>query len=143
MDALVDANVWFPILLERHEHHRAASDWWNAAPAGSATWCRTTQLAILRLLTNQTVIGTDVMHPEAAWDTWQRLSHDERTAFLAAEPAGIDLHWRANLAGRVPTPKLWADAYLAALAETAGLEMVTFDRGFRQFSLTRLTLLTP
>lgn len=144
MSALVDTNVWFPILLERHEHHGVAWRWWERQAAGAAVWCRVAQLGVVRLLTNRTVMGEAVLAPEDAWATWQRLAHDERCSFLAAEPAGVDVMMRANVAGRSPSPKLWADAYLAALADSAGLGMVTFDRDFRRFpSLPALSLLDP
>ncbi len=143
MDALVEANVWLPILVERHEHHRPATTWWEKRTPGSATWCRFTQHAILRLLTNRVVMGDAVRSPTDAWETWQRLILDERTAFMPTEPPDLDDLWRSNIETRAPTPKLWTDAYLAALAESARLEMVTFDAGFKQFSLSRITVLRP
>ena len=141
MDALVDANVWFPILLERHEHHRRATAWWENRSPGSATWCRFTQHAILRLLTNRAVMNHAARSAEEAWETWQRLILDDRTAFLPTEPTGLDRIWRSNIKGRAATPKLWTDAYLAALAECTGLEMVTFDAGFKTFALSQLNVL--
>lgn len=36
---------------------------------------------------------------------------------------------------------MWNDPYLAAFSEVAGLEMVTFDRGFVQYKLTACTIL--
>jgi len=44
---------------------------------------------------------------------------------------------------REPSPDLWTDAWLAALAEASDCEMVTFDRGFRSFSRLKLRLLVP
>jgi predicted nucleic acid-binding protein len=38
--------------------------------------------------------------------------------------------------------KVWNDAYLAAFAEAAAVEMVTFDQGFKQFNLAHCTILT-
>lgn len=39
------------------------------------------------------------------------------------------------------SPKLWMDAWLAAFAICAGLQLVTFDRGFAQFAGLELLLL--
>ena len=36
--------------------------------------------------------------------------------------------------GATFSPKVWNDAYLAAFARTAGLTLITFDRGFAQFT---------
>jgi predicted nucleic acid-binding protein len=41
------------------------------------------------------------------------------------------------------SPKLWMDAWLAALAMGANLQLVTFDRGFTQFDGLNLLLLDP
>jgi len=41
-----------------------------------------------------------------------------------------------------PQPsRLWNDALLAATAEAAGLRMVTFDKDFERFNLSRLKVL--
>lgn len=117
--------------------------WWEALEAGKACWCRPIQQTVLRLLTNEAIMTENVLSPEQAWEVWEKLLPDERTAFLPLEPAGIEAHWRFHLTGRAPTPKLWMDAYLAAWAKAAGLAFTTFDKGFRQFSLEKLQLLTP
>jgi len=38
-------------------------------------------------------------------------------------------------------PRLWTDAYLAALSMSAGLRLVTFDRDFERFGLERCLIL--
>jgi len=40
-----------------------------------------------------------------------------------------------------PTPNLWTDAWLAALAMSLDYEMTTFDRGFKSFRELNLRLL--
>ena len=45
------------------------------------------------------------------------------------------------VAGRQPTPNLWTDAWLAALARSLDHELVTFDRGFKSFDGIKLNLL--
>lgn len=141
MPALVDANVWLPILHAGHIHHAVAHQWWSRQTDGSCCWCRPVQQTILRLLTNRTILGDATLSPEEAWLVWEKLSRDERVAFLPLEPVDIDAAWQRNIAGRVATPKLWMDAYLAAWAESARLSLVTFDSGFRHFSLESLLLL--
>jgi predicted nucleic acid-binding protein len=39
------------------------------------------------------------------------------------------------------SPKVWNDAFLAALAMTAGFDLVTFDKGFAQYAGLRFTIL--
>jgi toxin-antitoxin system PIN domain toxin len=141
MTALVDANVWLPVLVERHEHHAVATAWWRERAAASCCWCRPVQQTVLRHLTNRTVMGDNTHTPAAAWLVWEKLVLDERSAFLPLEPSGLDEAWRQNIATRQSTPKLWMDAYLAAWAATAGVSFVTFDSGFKSYPLPQLELL--
>lgn len=143
MSALVDANVWLPILVERHEHHGRARSWWDSVGPGEACWCRPIQQTILRLLCNRTIMEADVLMPEHAWRTWDQLVMDERTAFLPLEPADLDSQWRRNFRGRGVSTGLWMDSFLAAWAESDELAFVTFDSGFRNYQLSRLELLSP
>ena len=143
MTALVDANVWLPILVARHAHSRMAQTWWQNRSAGSCCWCRPVQQTVLRLLTNRTVMGEDTLSPDDAWLLWEKLILDERCAFLPMEPAGLEEAWRRNISGRAASPKLWMDAYLAVWADSAGLLFVTFDGGFRAFSAGHLNVLEP
>jgi hypothetical protein len=51
------------------------------------------------------------------------------------------MRWRLLTQGAPFSPKIWKDAYLAAFGELAGLEIITFDRGFVKFSNVRCTIL--
>ncbi|MDP8990693.1 MAG: hypothetical protein M3N41_11515 [Acidobacteriota bacterium] len=85
---------------------------------------------MLRLLTTEAVMGRDVLTMTSAWDVYDQCCADERIAFLV-EPEALDPGLRSFSSGRCASPKLWADAYLAAFANTAGLKLITFDRAFR------------
>ena len=75
-------------------------------------------------------MGRDVLTMASAWEVYDHCCADERIAFLA-EPEALDTGLRRFSSSRRASPKLWADAYLAAFANTAGLKLVTFDRAFR------------
>jgi hypothetical protein len=47
---------------------------------------------------------------------------------MIGEPAGIDTAFRQQTGSQRAATKQWADGYLAAFAETAGIQLVTFDR---------------
>jgi predicted nucleic acid-binding protein len=69
--------------------------------------------------------------------TWRL---DERVQ-LVDEPFGFSEHWpRLALQDR-RSPKLWADAYLAAFAIADGCRLVTFDTAFKQFEPEGVDLL--
>ncbi len=123
----LDANVWLALIWDRHEHASVARSWFEQSAEGSFLFCRFTQLTVLRLLTTVAVMGHDVRTMEGAWNIWDQLTADERIVFLT-EPDDLEVHFRQH--ARLPTasPKVWADAYLLAFAQAAGLTLVTFDR---------------
>ena len=126
----LDANVWLALLWSRHVHSERAGAWFERSSEEKFFFCRITQITVLRLLTTPTVMGSDVKTMSEAWALWDKVCADDRIALLA-EPEAIEPEFRRFSALRSSSPKLWADAYLAAFAAVAGLKLVTFDRGFR------------
>jgi predicted nucleic acid-binding protein len=59
------------------------------------------------------------------------------------EPAGLEPIWHRLAALPSASPKAWMDAYLAAFASAAQLELVTFDHGFSKFAGVNVTILAP
>jgi len=98
---------------------------------------------MLRHLSNRHIMGAAVPNPKDALDTWELLSRDERLFEIEVVPAETERFLRRNVRDRdrEPSPKLWTDAWLAALAEASGVSLVTFDQGFRRFDLTSLEVL--
>ena len=136
-----DVNVWLALTHRRHIHHRIASDWFQERDE-TMYFCRFTQLAFLRLLTTEQVMGIDVRNQHAAWQAYHRWFADERIEFHREpeSPEFEKLFQELSSKGR-PSPKLWADAYLAAFARAAGLTLVTFDRGFEVIPSVRAIIL--
>ena len=66
------------------------------------------------------------------WNLYDRISNDPRVGFLN-EPRDVEVRWRNYTDLSTLSPKISSDAYLAAVARTADLQLVTFDRGFSQF----------
>ena len=142
---LCDSNVWLALALSQHVHHADARDWLETVqePA-SVLFCRATQQAFLRLLTNTAVLapyGNPPLTNQQAWRAYEALLADDRIVFRAQEPAGLDLRWKQLALRDTASPKLWMDAYLAAFALAGGYQMVTTDAAFRQFSGLDLVLL--
>lgn len=140
---LADVNVWLATLVAEHPHHEAAVTWWRdrLLPAGDRlAFCRVTQLGLLRLLTNEQVMGRSRKTVPEAWSIYQQI-HALPTVVFAPEPEGTE----ENLAEhcRIPdAPRVfWTDAYLAAFARAGGLGLVTFDQGFRRYPGLDLSLL--
>ena len=134
-----DSNVWLALVWGRQSHSEPARAWFERSAQEQFLFCRFTQLALLRLLTNVSIMGRDVKTMSSAWEIYDDCANDERIAFLA-EPDGLDSRLRMFSRSRYASPRLWADAYLAAFASAAGLRLVTFDRAFRSKPVDALVL---
>ncbi len=142
MRFLADVNVIFPLLVSRHQQRDKAVEWFECTAAGDIVLCRLARLGTLRLLCTRQVMGPDVLQPKAALEALEVLEADERVVLLH-EPDGLDAKLKTLVNACATTPNLWTDAYLAALASVAGLQLVSFDRGFSRFPGLELLLLTP
>jgi len=134
---LCDSNVWLTLALSKHALHTAAREWLETVeePA-SVFFCRATQQSFLRLLTNASVLGPYGNPPltnHEAWSAYEAFLADDRIAFRADEPVGVEPSWKDFAVRGTASPKLWMDAYLAAFALAGGYSMVTTDAAFRQF----------
>ena len=75
-----DVNVWLALTHRRHIHHQIAADWFRERDE-AMYFCRFTQLALLRLLTNEQVMGTDLRSRQEAWQAYRIWFEDERVDF--------------------------------------------------------------
>lgn len=141
MTCIADANVLFPLLVQGHAAHEVAKGWWDEQPDGAVGTCLPTRLAVLRLLTDRVAMNGTPVSPEEALNAWGRLSNDPRSLHVDGEPAEHESRFVSLVSSRQPTPNLWTDAWLAALAISLDYEMTTFDRGFKSFRGLRLRLL--
>jgi len=141
MTCIADAHVLFPLLVDRHVAHEAAQSWWEKRSDDSVALCLLTRMAVLRLLTNRVAMNGAPTTPEVALSAWRVLGADPRTVFVDAAPSTHENFFSSMVAGRQPTPNLWTDAWLAALARSLDHELVTFDRGFKSFAGIRLNVL--
>jgi toxin-antitoxin system PIN domain toxin len=123
-----DVNVWLALNYPAHIHHEAADYWYESSdPPPILVFCRHTQLSLFRLLTTKAILGQDTLSQRRCWtlfDEWL----GSGDAVFADEPAGMEDALRQRTSADSPSPKTWADAYLAAFAERANLTLVTFDR---------------
>lgn len=126
---LPDVNVWLASVWARHTHHRVARSWLIEETADIA-FCRVTQMALLRLVTNRAVTGEDSLTRREAWDLVDRLMSDQRVRYLE-EPHGLHPLWVALSKRDDRSHLLWAHDYLAAFTSAAGAELVTLDRALR------------
>ncbi len=142
MPSLCDVSFLLPLCNGRHEHHAVATAHLEETRiAGDFVICRLAALGLMRLLNNPMVMGQDACMGERAWVVYDRMMSDPRFVFRP-EPPTLETRLREFTCGFSFSPKLWQDAYLAAFAREAGLRMVTFDKGFRQFEGLDCSVLT-
>ncbi len=138
MIKLADANVWLAASADGHAHHVWAKEWFDAQGQQTCAFCRVTQMALLRHLTNSKIMGVNVQTQAEAWQTYDKLANDPRVIFLV-EPAPLETKFRSLTQATSPSHGLWTDAYLAAFAIESQTQLVTFDQGFSR--VTGLDLL--
>ena len=126
---LLDANVWVAASWGNHAQHRIVRDWLDDEHDDLA-WCRVTQMAFLRLVSNPAVTGREARTRQEAWDSFHAFADDPRVRFLD-EPDGLLPLWLSLSKRDDHSHQLWTDDYLAAFAQAAGATFVTFDAAVR------------
>jgi toxin-antitoxin system PIN domain toxin len=124
--------VWIALTYRGHIHYAAATTWLRSMPDSSELcFCRMTQLGFLRLLTTPAVMGNRAFSQAAAWDVYDDWLENGRAAFVE-EPASVDPTFRSLSQSIHSAPKDWADSYISAFAQVAGLQLVTFNQALQR-----------
>jgi toxin-antitoxin system PIN domain toxin len=121
-----DINVWLALAAPEHIHAAVARRWWEEE-SGNIAFSRFTQLGFLRLMTNAEVMDGKPLSMAAAWRVYDRLYDDERVMFVS-EPPEVEKQFRDRTSAQAASPKMWADAWLLAVAQAADGILVTFDQ---------------
>lgn len=139
---LLDINVWLALAFVAHEHHQSAKSWFDGLPEDlRCFFCRYTQQGFLRLANNPSAFPGIAVSQSEAWTMYDLFLDDPRVEF-ADEPPTLEPTWRHSTQRQEFSTKVWGDAYLAAFAQAADLELVTFDKGFVQYKNLRHTILS-
>jgi hypothetical protein len=89
-----DLNVWLALSVSGHPHNGVAINWLQQLPNDSTLiFSRYTQLGLLRLLTNTTVMGDETLTLRKAWAVYDRWLQDPRVEFYP-EPRNVDAGFR-------------------------------------------------
>ena len=125
-----DINVWLALSVGAHTHHTEAWNWLNRISDDSVLiFSRYTQIGILRLLTNQAVMGDQALTVKRAWEVYDRWQRDPRVQFYP-EPRSLDGEFRSATTpfGQLPASKWIGDCYLLAYSRGTEAKLVTFDK---------------
>jgi toxin-antitoxin system PIN domain toxin len=132
----IDVNVWLALSDATHAHHATAWAWLNRQPDDSRLiLSRYTQLGLLRLLSNTTVMGEATLTLRQAWAVYDRWLADPRVEFYP-EPRNLEAAFRqATQPFAAKQASNWVgDCWLLAFAEAAKAHLVTFDRALHAFA---------
>ena len=133
MQAVVDLNVVFALVNERHAFHQRACAWLDGQDAGLRIGiCRLTQMGLLRLLCNAAAMDGDPLTLPDAWKIYADLIRDPAVGFIP-EPDGFQADWIALCRPYGASPKVVSDAYLAAIAIRLDRPLASFDSDFLNF----------
>jgi uncharacterized protein len=125
-----DLNVWRALASPDHEHHSIAKTWWDLEP-GMICFTRFTQLCFLRLTTTAAAMDGRPYTMARAWAAYDLFYDDERVRFHS-EPGAAETRFRRTTSADTVSPKLWMDAWLLSVAESAGGTLVTLDKALRE-----------
>lgn len=131
-----DLNVWLALSVAGHSHHAEAWQWLRPLPLEvRLIFARYTQVGLLRLLTNQAVMGGQTLTLRQAWVVYERWMSDPRVEFYP-EPRGIDAAFQEATApfAAKPASKWVGDCYLLAFARESRAMLVTFDAALLAFA---------
>ncbi len=131
-----DLNVWLALSVASHSHRVEAWNWLALVPhEARLIFSRYTQIGLLRLLTNQSVMGEQTLTLRRAWGVYDRWLSDPRVD-IYPEPRGLDAGFReatAPFAGKAASKSV-GDCYLLAYAKHSDAVLVTFDKALYQLA---------
>ena len=131
-----DLNVWLALSDSGHIHSTGAWKWMKMLPDDAQLiFCRYTQVGLLRLLTNTSIIGDQTLTLRKGWDVYDRWLEDPRVE-LYPEPRNLDTGFRQTTEpfGARQAPKAVGDCFLLAYARELQAALVTFDRTLYEFA---------
>ncbi len=142
-----DINVWLALAVEEHPHHAVAKAYWQALQANPIAerglwFCRVTMLGLIRLLAQPKVMGKGVLTLAQANVVYQNFLAVPGIGLLADNESTDEILRGFLNIGNLPN-RYCTDAYLAALSESSGTRLVTFDEDFTRFKLTKILKLNP
>jgi uncharacterized protein len=131
-----DLNVWLALSDPGHAHSAGAWKWREILPDDhKLIFSRYTQIGLLRLLTNVSVMGDQTLTLRKAWGVYDRWLEDPRVE-LYPEPRNLDTGFRQTTEpfGARQAPKAVGDCFLLAYARELQAALVTFDRALYEFA---------
>lgn len=72
-------------------------------------------------------MGNKPLSMDQSWAAYEGLFADDRVIFVYEQPE-MNAAFRSKSSGHFASPKMWTDAWLLAIAEASGGQLITFDK---------------
>jgi uncharacterized protein len=128
---LLDANVLLALAWPQHVHHGPAHQWFRRAAAKGWATCPLTQLAFIRISSNQKIIA-EAVTPREARDLLKEMLALSHHRFWPDDVQPIEAEGFVSIA--LVGHRQVNDAYLIGLAQRHGGKVATFDRGLTELA---------
>lgn len=131
-----DLNVWLALSDGKHSHHHDAKAWFDRLPYDARLiFSSYTQIGLLRLLTNASVMGNRAHTLRSAWAVYDSWLADPLVEFLP-DPQTIEATFRQVTApfADLHATKAVGDCWLLAFAHAIHSQLVTFDKALCDFA---------
>jgi uncharacterized protein len=149
---LLDVSVWVALAQTGHVHHGFAKRYWQETLAQFSRenvqaeypdavprklyFCRITMLGMVRVLSQTAFAYGQPISLNEAFSSYESFRLTDEVGFLHENLVNVDQALGAVLASQPNLPaRISTDAYLAALAQSFGLRLVSLDRDFLRFHL--------
>ena len=134
--SLLDSGVWVALTFASHPFHRSAGEALRQlSPDRPPCRIRATEISAFRLVTTPTIHRAFGVAGFSNTQAMQYLGmlFAEIGCVEVEEPAGTRELWLRLAGSTTASPKIWMDAYLAAVAIRGDMELITLDSGFREY----------
>ena len=131
-----DLNVWLALSDSGHTHSAAAWKWRQMLPDDAQLiFSRYTQIGLLRLLTNISIMGDQALTLRKAWGVYDRWLEDARVEFYP-EPRNLEAAFRevTRPFASQQASKIVGNCFLLAYARELQAALVTFDRALHSYA---------
>lgn len=132
-----DVNVWIALSVSAHPHNQQAWNWKTQLSAGDRVlFSRYTQLGLLRLLTNNAVMGVQVLTLREGWAVDDQWLADPSVEFCPDPPQAEDSFRLFTVPFASKAAAKWVgDCWLLAFAQASQSRLVTFDQALCEFAI--------
>ncbi len=141
MTYILDANVGMALLVKNHPAGLGVRAWWEGCGESSVGVCWPVMHSMLTQLTSRDVLGDYVLNPARAGQVLSSFMQDPRIFEISEVPSETYRAWARLVPEKEATGIRWRNAWMAALANTLRMTLVTLDSSYQVMNVESLKLL--